>query len=280
MNDEEKTREQLCAELQAARQQIAEFTSILELVPDVILKTDAQGFVKFASKAVPGVPHEDVIGMNVVDFTQPEMREQSIRMQKRVQAGESAFAEFEAKGPDGQPTWVAARAFPIMQDDRVVGQIGILSDITPQKRVEVERAQLQEQVIKAQRRALQELSTPIIPVMDRIIVMPLIGSIDSLRAKDITRALLAGISQYRAKIVIVDITGVPLVDSGVADHLNKTIMAARLKGAQTIVTGMSDAVAEAIVELGIDWSGIQTLSDLQTGLITALNTLGYKLGRQ
>jgi anti-anti-sigma regulatory factor len=110
--------------------------------------------------------------------------------------------------------------------------------------------------------------------------MPLIGSIDTLRAKDITRALLAGISRYRAKIVIVDITGVPIVDSGVADHLNKTIQAARLKGAQTIVTGMSDAVAEAIIDLGIDWSGILTLSDLQTGLMSAISTLGLKLSRQ
>lgn len=81
-------------------------------------------------------------------------------------------------------------------------------------------------------------------------------------------------------MVTLDITGVPLVDSGVANHLNKTIQAARLKGAQTIVTGIADAVAEAIVDLGIDWSGIETLADLQTGLTVALNSLGIKLSRQ
>jgi rsbT co-antagonist protein RsbR len=157
---------------------------------------------------------------------------------------------------------------------------GVGLNLTARKQAEAEARRLQEQIIEAQRHALQELSTPIIPVLDRIIVMPLIGSIDTLRAKDITRALLAGISQYRAKIVIVDITGVPIVDSGVADHLNKTIQAARLKGAQTIITGMSDAVAEAIIDLGIDWSNIQTLSDLQTGLMVAISTLGLKLVRQ
>jgi len=147
------------------------------------------------------------------------------------------------------------------------------------KRETAERERLQQEVIEAQRHAIQELATPIIPVMDRIIVMPLIGSIDTLRARDITRSLLAGIREHRAKVVILDITGVPVVDSGVAGHLNKTVQAARLKGARTIVTGISDAVAETIVDLGIDWSGIETLSDLQTGLITALDSLGIKLSR-
>ncbi|MFL7794505.1 MAG: STAS domain-containing protein, partial [Anaerolineae bacterium] len=99
-----------------------------------------------------------------------------------------------------------------------------------------------------------------------VIVMPLIGSIDTLRARDVTRSLLAGIREHKAKVVILDITGVPIVDSGVAAYLNKTVQAARLKGARTIVTGISEAVAETIVDLGIDWSGIETLRDLRTGL--------------
>ncbi|MBN1218897.1 MAG: STAS domain-containing protein [Anaerolineae bacterium] len=142
-----------------------------------------------------------------------------------------------------------------------------------------EQATLQQQIIEAQQHALKELSTPIIPVMDNVIVMPLIGSIDSLRARDITRTLLTGITQHRAKVVILDVTGVSLMDTGIVNHLNKTIQAARLKGAQTIVTGMSDAVAEAIVDLGIDWSGVTTLSDLQTGLLAALDSLGFRLNK-
>ena len=115
--------------------------------------------------------------------------------------------------------------------------------------------------------------------MDRIIVMPIVGSIDTMRAKDITRALLDGIGKYHAKIVILDITGVAIVDSGVAAYLNKTIQAARLKGAHTIVTGVSDAVAETIVDLGIDWSGLETMADLQTGLLAALKSMGLKLSQ-
>ncbi len=143
---------------------------------------------------------------------------------------------------------------------------------------------LHQEVIEAQQLALQELSTPVIPVLDTpqggIIVMPLIGSIDSMRASNITRALLAGIREHQAAVVILDITGVSIVDSGVANHLNKTIRAARLKGARAIITGISEAVAETIVDLGIDWGGIDTLSDLQTGLVVALHSLGMELGRR
>jgi rsbT co-antagonist protein RsbR len=151
-----------------------------------------------------------------------------------------------------------------------------------QRIIEQERAQ--RETIQAQRQAIQELSTPVIPVMDTpqgsIVVLPLIGSIDSQRAKDIMRALLAGIRAHRARVVILDITGVSIVDSGVAAHLDKTIQAVRLKGAQAIITGISDAVAEAIVDMGIDWNSIETLSDLQTGLVTALKRLGIELNKE
>jgi anti-anti-sigma regulatory factor len=139
-----------------------------------------------------------------------------------------------------------------------------------------ERERLQQEIIEIQQQVIRELSTPVIPVLEGVIVMPLIGNIDTMRARDITRALLAGISQHRARVVILDVTGMPLVDSGVANHLNKTIQAARLKGARTIVTGISEAVAETIVDLGIDWSRLETMSDLQTGLKAVL--AGLKRG--
>jgi ABC-type sugar transport system substrate-binding protein/anti-anti-sigma regulatory factor len=138
---------------------------------------------------------------------------------------------------------------------------------------------LQQEVIEVQRRAIQELSTPVIPLIERIIIMPLIGSIDTLRASDIMRALLRGIREHRARVVILDITGVPLVDTAVANHLIKAMQAARLKGARTIITGISDAVAETMVDLGVDWGDFETLADLQTGLIAALGSVGLKLSR-
>jgi rsbT co-antagonist protein RsbR len=90
--------------------------------------------------------------------------------------------------------------------------------------------------------------------LEGVIVMPLIGSIDTLRARDVTRSLLAGIREHNAGVVNLDIAGVSIVDGGVAAYLNKTAQAARM-----IVTGISKAVAETVVYLGIDWSGTETL---------------------
>ena len=219
-----------------------------------------------------------------------------------IATGQPAEVETEGVRDDGSRFNVRLRAFPILgQDGTVRGFLEIAQDITESKKAEAaleayaevekqveertaelqreiaERERLQQEIIETQQRALQELSTPIIPVMERIIVMPLIGSIDTLRARDITRVLLAGIREHRAKVLILDITGVPIVDSGVASYLNKTIQAARLKGAHTIVTGVSDAVAETIVDLGIDWGGIETLANLQTGLRVALAKMGRRI---
>lgn len=159
---------------------------------------------------------------------------------------------------------------------KLVKLSGVVQDITEQRQKDEERERLQHEVIEAQKHALQELSTPIIPLMEGIIILPLIGTIDTQRSRDIMRNLLAGISQHRAKVVILDITGVPVVDTGVADHLNKTVQASRLKGTRTIITGISDAIAETIVDLGIDWSSVETLRDLQTGLAHAMQIMGIE----
>ncbi len=150
-------------------------------------------------------------------------------------------------------------------------------EVAERERAQEESLRLQQEIIEAQKLAIRELSSPVIPVMERIIAMPLVGNIDSMRARDITRSLLAGIGEHRAKVVILDITGVSVVDSGVANHLNKTIQAARLKGASAIITGISDAVAETIVDLGIDWSDVDTVNNLQTGLRSALARMGRRI---
>lgn len=179
-----------------------------------------------------------------------------------------------------------ARAFNTMSGAVEEREEKLRQEIVERQQIEAERARLQQEVIAAQQQAIRELSSPIIPVVDlpdgsgSIIVMPLVGSIDTMRAKDIMRTLLAGIRQYRARVVILDITGVPIVDSAVAKYLTRSIQAARLKGARIIVTGITNAVAESIVDLGIDWRGIETRRDLQTGLAVALSNLGVKLGSQ
>lgn len=161
--------------------------------------------------------------------------------------------------------------------DAIAGFILLMNDITERKRAEEDREQVHQRIIDAQREALHHLSTPIIPLIDRLLVLPLVGSIDTARARKIMRALLKGIQTHRARIVLLDITGVPKLDDHIAEHLNKTIQAARLKGAQTIVTGVSDAVAETMIDLNIDWARLDIARDLQAGLILALKRMGLKV---
>jgi rsbT co-antagonist protein RsbR len=218
----------------------------------------------------------ELIGKDSIELTIPTPEDREKILQK-IKSG--ATGPYEATGrraDDGTTFPIEISARQIHYKGEIVRAVSIV-DITERKQAEAERERLQQEIIEVQKRALQQLSTPIIPVMEHIIIMPLIGSVDTMRARDITRALLAGIRQHRAKVVILDITGVPVVDSGVAAHLNRTIQAARLKGARTIVTGISDAVAEIIVDLGIDWSEIETLRDLQTGLRAAMVSVKQNL---
>jgi rsbT co-antagonist protein RsbR len=122
--------------------------------------------------------------------------------------------------------------------------------------------------------ALRELSTPVIRVHDRILLLPLIGAIDSVRAQQIMDTVLLRIVEEKARCIIVDIAGVPVVDTKVADNLVKTTASVRLLGAQTILTGISAQVARTIVQLGVDISAMHTRSRLQDGIELALDLVG------
>jgi rsbT co-antagonist protein RsbR len=125
---------------------------------------------------------------------------------------------------------------------------------------------MRERVIEAQQKVLLELSTPVLQLRDRLLILPIIGVIDSQRAKQLTSTLLNAIRTNRAKIVVIDITGVAAVDSRVANHLMQTVTAARLMGTKVIVTGLSADVAQSLVGLGVDLSVLNTIGDLQGGL--------------
>jgi rsbT co-antagonist protein RsbR len=131
-------------------------------------------------------------------------------------------------------------------------------------------SRLQEAVIRAQEATLAELSTPLLAISDRVLVMPLIGVIDPRRAQQVIENLLAGVTQRRASAVILDITGVSVVDTQVANALMSAAQAVRLLGARVIITGIRPEVAQTLVGLGVDLSGITTKASLQNGIAEAL----------
>jgi rsbT co-antagonist protein RsbR len=134
-----------------------------------------------------------------------------------------------------------------------------------------------ENVVRQQQEAIRELSTPVLQVREGLLILPIIGLIDSLRAKQLTEQLLRAIRANRAKAVVIDITGVPAVDSKIANHLLQTVDAARLMGARVIVTGLSPDVAQALVYIGVDLTRLKTVGDLQGGIEEADMFLGYKV---
>jgi rsbT co-antagonist protein RsbR len=123
-----------------------------------------------------------------------------------------------------------------------------------------------ERIIRQQAEAIRELSAPVLQLSDRLVLLPLIGVIDSHRARQITENLLQGIRAARARVAVIDVTGVANVDTRVAHHLLKTIAAARLMGTRVIVTGLSPEISQSLVMLGIDLAGVEATGDLQSAL--------------
>ncbi len=136
-----------------------------------------------------------------------------------------------------------------------------------------------ERVIREQQDSLRELSTPVLQVRERLLILPIIGVLDSGRAHQLTEQLLQGIRTHRARVVVIDITGVPDVNESVADDLVKTVDASRLMGAGVIITGLSSEIAQTLVTIGVDLSKMNTVGDLQGGIEEAERLLGFKVVR-
>src|SRR5205814_4733115 len=130
---------------------------------------------------------------------------------------------------------------------------------------------------RQQQESIRELSTPVLQIRERLLLLPIIGVIDTQRARLITESLLRSIRANRARVVVMDVTGVATIDSKVANHLLQTVSAARLMGALVIVTGLSSDVAQSLVALGIELSKLNTVGDLQGGLEEAERILGYRV---
>jgi anti-anti-sigma regulatory factor len=131
--------------------------------------------------------------------------------------------------------------------------------------------------IEAQREAIRELSTPVIKVWDKVLIVPLIGILDSQRAQLVMETLLQKIDNTQSRVVIIDILGIPVIDTLVANHLIRTVTAARVLGAECIVTGIRPKIAQILVQLGVDLSTIATRSSMSDGMAMAFEILNLKV---
>ena len=159
---------------------------------------------------------------------------------------------------------VAVSAETLASTEELVAQLGTaINDALAQIRDLTER----------QRLTIRELATPVLQIWDGVIVLPLIGVVDTHRANDIMERVLRSIGELSARYVILDLTGVDIVDTKTADHIIKVVRAAQLLGSTCILTGIQPAVAQTLVEVGVDLAGFKTLRNLQAGLRACLREL-------
>jgi len=171
---------------------------------------------------------------------------------------------------NGQTLWVETSKVPLRDDEgQLIGLVGIYEDITGRLREETALATEREALIMAQAALLSELSTPLLPIHEKVLVMPLIGRIDEGRSRVVMERLLDGVVVHQAETVIVDLTGVPVVDAAVATGVLAAARAAELLGTRVILTGIRPEFARTIIETGLDLGGVQTFGTLRDGVAYA-----------
>lgn len=184
----------------------------------------------------------------------------------------SSVDDMEIERPDGR-ILIEIHGAPIRDaEGRIAYGMVSFTDITVRRRAEeaIRERALQQQIIEAQQAALRELSTPLMPIADGVVVMPIVGSIDNRRAQQIMETLLEGIAAYSADIAILDITGVRVVDTQVAGALVRAAQAARMLGARVVLSGISAEIAQTLVHIGAEMRDMVALRSLQQGIAYAL----------
>jgi rsbT co-antagonist protein RsbR len=189
------------------------------------------------------------------------------RIKHSLTTGEPYSIEYRVVRPDGEIRWLSGRGLAMFDErGKPYRMAGTVVDATDRKREEAEALAMQRQIIDAQREALRELGAPIIPLADRTLAVPLIGLLSRERAQQVNEVLLNAVRERAARVVLLDLTGVPSIDISAAQALVSSAHAVRLLGAQVVLTGIKPQVAQTLVELGVDMQTFVIKADLQSGI--------------
>lgn len=284
LNTNEGTRADLAVVMQklqhelAGRKQIEQqlriFEALVENAPDgVSVGTPEEKIIVYANRAYRAMLGygDELLGMHGFDMLAIE-EERFQTIDRQLAADGFWQGIIPCRHKDGTIILTHQSLFLITDQDNQVQALAVIArDMTEQIRHEEERVALQERIITAQRASLRELSTPLLPISDGVVAMPLMGTIDSQRAQQVMETLMEGVARYQADLAILDITGVLVVDTQVADALLRAARAVRLLGSQIILTGIQPQIAQTLVHLGVDMKDLITRSTLQAGIAYALN---------
>jgi rsbT co-antagonist protein RsbR len=248
------------------------YQTIVENAPDGIAIADLDGVMQYCNRAISSMAgYDDLTGHSFYDLYADAdimtLQQYTTELLKRG----STQARLNWQHATGSIVPVNATMFTI-RDARGNPYLTacIARDISREEAAEAERAALQQQVIEAQQATLRELSNPLLPISDNVVIMPLIGNIDSRRAQTMLEGLLEGVAEHQAELVILDITGVRMVDTQVAQAFIQAAQAVRLLGAQVILTGIQPQIAQTLIHLGVDMNIFQTYGSLQAGIASVL----------
>ena len=254
------------------RQDILDALPMQLVVYEIISRTEIR--LILANQVVlhmSGFAESELIGKQPAEFFPADEAERALRtVQMCVDSGNTVEITTEVDLPHGR-RWLQCACIPLRDSQgRITRATILMQDVTAQKEQEQAERQRHEEIIEQQQATLAELSTPLLAISDTTVVMPLVGAIDSRRVAQIMETLLEGVSTSRASTVILDITGVALVDTQVANAFIRASQAVSLLGAQVVLTGIRPEVAQTLVGLGVDLRGIITRSTLRDGINYAL----------
>ncbi|XYH98058.1 STAS domain-containing protein [Sorangium sp. So ce1128] len=257
----------------ALRRSEANNRALLDAIPDTILRLSSDGICldfKASRESRPSLRAEDFLHRHVSDVFPARVAEQIAERVARALTDEATHVfEYQEQLREGTRDYEVR----IAGSDRAEAVV-IVRDITERKRAEAETEarRAREEALRAQNEILAALSTPLIPISDDIVVMPLVGALDAQRTRRVQETLVRGVAARRAHVAILDITGVPQIDGQCADELLRAAVAVRLLGSEVIITGLRPDVARTLVELGVDMSGIVTHNTLQNGIASAMTS--------
>lgn len=256
--------------------------AVVTFAPDGTVESANERFLMLT-----GYPAGAVIGQHHRLFVDPAEAASPAYRQfwAQLAAGESKRGRFERRTHSGESLWLEATYAPVRDPKgRVIRVIKFAYDVTGQveqsEALELALAEAREaeRVRQELDRTVQEMSTPVTPIWEGILLLPLVGVLDSMRTSDIMNKSLAMISEMRAKVFVLDISGVPTVDTAVANQLIKITKATRLMGCEAIISGLSPAIARTIVELGVHVEEIRTTATLRDAFEQALGMVGATIG--
>jgi len=267
----EQERDRLAFAVETKVDELRQWKTLADRAPDAIALLDIYGVVTYANAAFASlVDHESVVGCNVAQFCVRQNDYATIDQKLRTRG--SFRGDLELARQNGVNIVVHVVLFVITNERGRPTCLGCIArDRTEEIRGEEDRRFLQEAVIESHEKLILELETPLLPVAKGVLVMPLVGRIDGGRAERILTSLLDGVVRHQAHVVILDITGVPMVDDDVAAGLVRAANAVRLLGAETMLAGVGPEVARRLVNHADQIASLRPCSTLERGVTMALS---------